>query len=273
MTENTDITIPSTLTGVEIDLNGHTVTLGSGYSLTNNGNLEIINTSDTNGSITGSVINGTIINNGTLTLGSTSNSGDMTVRNTRTYVGDAISNSGTIIINSANIYSNGTAIVNQAGGIITMNDGYIHGAADTAIINNGTITMIGGTVYTSSYDGIDNRSGSVLTLGINDGIVSTSNPSIQSSDSIGAGVYVRSGATFNYYDGIIKGKGTGKSINGTITNIPTGYQVYKETVDGVESAWLVNPNNPNNGGNLAFSIKESAFSIRNDLYDLASNKE
>ena len=182
---------------------------------------------------------------------------------------------GTIKVTSGNInnsvsmaiYNKGAGTINVTGGTITgQNTQAIRGGTGTVSISGspkitgkaygvsvttGTLTITGGTIeategigaYAYNADEV-----ATLTIGTNEATpsVNTSVPSIT-----GKTYGVQVGGTFNFYDGILKGKsGPGTAINGTITATPTGYDVYK-TVDNddIESAILtknftltINPN-------------------------------
>ena len=174
---------------------------------------------------------------------------------------------GTITSATTALYNTGAGTINVTGGTITgQNTQAIRGGTGTVSISGspkitgkvygvsvttGTLTITGGTI--EATDGIgayayNADKVATLTIGTNEATpsVNTSVPSIT-----GKTYGVQVGGTFNFYDGILKGKsGPGTSINGTITATPTGYDVYK-TVDNddIESAILtknytltINPN-------------------------------
>ena len=174
---------------------------------------------------------------------------------------------GTITSATTALYNTGAGIIKVTGGTITgQNTQAIRGGTGTVSISGspkitgkaygvsvttGTLTITGGTIeategigaYAYNADEV-----ATLTIGTNEATpsVNTSVPSIT-----GKTYGVQVGGTFNFYDGILKGKsGPGTAINGTITATPTGYDVYK-TVDNddIESAILtknftltINPN-------------------------------
>lgn len=102
------------------------------------------------------------------------------------------------------------------------------------------VTVTGGTFVADTH-GLFDMSGATLTLGDNQLPINNNAPVITAKN--GAGVYVQNNATFNFYDGIIKGQ-TGKSIVGTVVDTPEGYTVKKgtEVIEGVtyETAYLSN---------------------------------
>ncbi len=324
-TETTTASLGSETT-VKLDLNGKTITTSN--RITNNGTLDIYNTSSTEGKIESSATT-VIKNSGTLTMNDTSDTGLVTVTGTsasvsaRALVNDAgktatlnenvkiefstasettsgssykwvVSNSGTLNINGATIENNptigtksgydrgvtnaGTANLIMTSGSITsqgvglnnsssatpaveISGGSIYANASTGIyISNGEVIMTGGTASgTINGANIANANGT-FTLGTDDATV-TSNasgatptePFVRARNSDGKGVNVTSGATFNFYDGVVRGGysgGTGYSIVGTVTGLPTQasgtYGVDKSQSGSVETAVLVQTSQQNN---------------------------
>ena len=136
--------------------------------------------------------------------------------------------------------TNGIGITG-ATGKVTINSGNVIGSTDALTATTGQIIVKGGTV-TGSANGVSISGTGSLTMGENGGTPSTTIPLIQAtatSSSYGVNIS-NNGATYNFYDGIVKGY-TGKSITygGTI-NTPTGYSVVKSTSGSVESATLSN---------------------------------
>ena len=141
---------------------------------------------------------------------------------------------GGVIENSYNGRDAGSKInVEMTGGIIQNSNGYgIYNRRSTSYgITDGTtnVKITGGTVTGKTY-GIYNEKG-ILTLGENDGIVSTEVPEVS-----GGKYGVNNGSTFNFYDGIIKGSTS--SIAGVITEIPQGYKIDTTTSEGIQTAIL-----------------------------------
>ena len=93
-------------------------------------------------------------------------------------------------------------------------------------LTGGTVRILGGTIIGVNQQAISNEG--TLTIGSKDGSVSTTAPSIT-----GKTYGVKSTSTFNFYDGIIRGRTD--SINGTVSDVETNYQVANDTVteDGV----------------------------------------
>ena len=125
-----------------------------------------------------------------------------------------------------------TAIINN--GTLTIENGTVKSTADTAIINNGTLTIKTGTVSSTTGVGIIVNGGTV-NIGINEATpnISVTNPTIIGSTK---GIEVKSG-TLNFYDGQIKGPAEA-SISGTVTGMPTGCVVVKNTSSDIETAVL-----------------------------------
>ncbi len=169
-----------------------------------------------------------------------------------------IDNSGTLTILSGTFTTDGaTATVdNSPGGVITISGGtfiatgtkqavYNNGGTMTITgnptfsntsnqraavhnLNNGTLTITGGTITASNYSGIKNDAGTLI-IGTNDGTASSTTPSIQ-----GKTYGIESAIDFSLYDGIAKGKTAAVSDETKITNIETGYQITNgtETISG-----------------------------------------
>ncbi len=96
------------------------------------------------------------------------------------------------------------AIYNDGGTVIISGDAYlISNSTIRACVQNqsgGNLTITGGTIISSAYYGLDNKG--TLTLGIHDGVAHADSPLIQ---GVNYGIYTTSGASINYYDGVIKG--------------------------------------------------------------------
>ena len=141
-----------------------------------------------------------------------------TIKNTNSYDGSVIYN---------NPYrSNSEIDMEVTGGTI---EGGAHGIYNDSRSGTTNLKITGGTIK-GSRNGIYNGKGTV-TLGENDGIVSTEVPEVS------GGTYgVNNGSTFNFYDGIIKGSTS--SIAGVITEIPQGYKIDTTTSEGIQTAIL-----------------------------------
>ena len=187
-----------------LNLSGFTISNTAGSAiLENNGYLTI-----TNGTITSDANTGLINNN----------------------------NRARLIIDGARIVSTGTrqAIYNNNGGIVEIKgNSYLSSTAsgkpttsnmERATVQNlagGTIYITGGTIIGVNQQAISNEG--TLTIGVEDGNVSTTSPNIR-----GKTYGIKSSSTFNYYDGIIKGKT--EAISGSISDSEDNYQI----VDGTE---------------------------------------
>ena len=179
--------------------------------------------------------NAVITNNGTLAISNGTVESDVeyaTINN----------NTGAILrVSGGNIISKGTrgAIYNKGGTVEISGSAYLSSTAtgkpenatfDRATINNleqGKLTITGGTIIGVNQEAVSNDSTSTLIIGVKDGNINTSSPVI-----IGNRYGMENTGTFNYYDGIIKGI-TG-TISGTITETETNGQriTGTETTDG-----------------------------------------
>ena len=237
---------------------------GSNSAIVNNstGTIQLVSSTIQNTGTAGYAINnastGTVKVEGGNTVAGTINNGS---------TGKIEVSGGTITSATTALYNTGAGTIKVTGGTITgQNTQAIRGGTGTVSISGspkitgkvygvsvttGTLTITGGTIeategigaYAYNADKV-----ATLTIGTNEATpsVNTSVPSIT-----GKTYGVQVGGTFNFYDGILKGKsGPGTAINGTITATPTGYDVYK-TVDNddIESAILtknftltINPN-------------------------------
>ena len=190
-----------------LDLDGKTISnFGNKSVFENNGNLTIIN-----GTITSNADVGTINNNaGRLTI---SNGARIVATGTRQAV----------YINAGVVEITGTAYLSsQTFGTpttSTMERGTIQCLAD------GTLIITGGTIIGDKQQAISNEGN--LTIGTKDGNINSQTPIL-----IGAINGIRTSGTFNFYDGIIKGKTD--AIDGTITEQETNSQVVNgtETISG-----------------------------------------
>jgi len=164
-----------------------------------------------------------------------------------------IDNSGTLTILSGTFTTDGaTATVdNSPGGVITISGGtfistgtkqavYNNGGTMTITgnptfsntsnqraavhnLNNGTLTITGGTITASNYSGIKNDAGTLI-IGTNDGSIDATTPSIQ-----GKTYGIESAVNFSLYDGIAKGKTAAVKDETKITNIEANSQITNDT--------------------------------------------
>ena len=151
---------------------------------------------------------------------------------------NAISNkdTGTITISGAATFTatKYACVENEGTGSISIGAGTFNGK--TYGINNkstGTITVTGGTIDASGGTGIS-VGGGTLTLGKDDGSVSTTNPSITGSSIGMEGGNIKA---FNFYDGVIISNGSnGTALHITATKTPTNYTVQQD--DNGKKAYL-----------------------------------
>ena len=147
-------------------------------------------------------------------------------------------NGGRLIITGGRLIATGTrqAIYNNAGGIVEISgDAYLSSTttgvpnangvnlnrATVQNLKNGTISITGGTIIGINQSAISNEG--VMTIGIKDGIISATSPIIR-----GNTYGIESTKTLKIYDGKIMGI-TG-AISGTVNEIETNSQL----VDGTE---------------------------------------
>ena len=243
---------------VIVDLAGHNITTTAKTIFqVNNGGTFVLRDTGSGGTITGGGRQGntqvpTLVNKsgGTVTI----SSGNVTSN-----VGQVVQNEGTMTINGGSLYNgnvdqgiinnvsggtlyvNGGTITNNAGRQAIYNNGgtlYIAGGTlsnntsqRAAIHNlaNGSVRITGGTVTAGSHAAVNNESGT-LTLGTEDGTVSTVAPSLQ------GGTYgVMSAGSVNYYDGVVKGHNAAFDDETKVIDQESGYDILHstQTISGV----------------------------------------
>ena len=143
---------------------------------------------------------------------------------------------GTIKSNEKGIYNN--SILKMTGGTVEVqepNYTALECGGGTATIEGGTIKYnnTGNTNYNTAAIIITTNS-ATLTLGKEDGNVSITNPEIIGSRY---GINNEGNGTFNFYDGIIKGK---TAINGNLSAKEKGYEVITTEENEIETAILGN---------------------------------
>ena len=182
-----------------IDLNGHILSKSTNAPVfENRGKLKIMN-----GTITSNATQGAVNNNAGATLE----------------------------INNASIIATHTrqALYNNGGTALITNNSLLSATSTERAalqnLNNGTVTILSGTIKSTGQSGIDNVA--TLTIGSKDGNISQSDPLI-----IGVVNGIKTTGTFNFYDGIIKG--VSSAVNGSISDHETGstYIDSTETIDG-----------------------------------------
>ena len=200
-----------------------------GYTLYNNGSKNAIGMD--NGQSRPSVIEnlGTLkITNGTITTNSSqaavnSGTGDLILEDvTITHTGTSGKNvkqavylySGTLLIKG-----NTTISANNSGNYSNYNRGAVQ-------IAGGTATITGGTITSPTGPGVVVQSNATLILGEEDGTAGNTTPVIQAKTY---GVENHSNATFNFYDGIVKG------ITNSIKESVADYEDGASRVDSTET--------------------------------------
>ena len=127
---------------------------------------------------------------------------------------------GVLYMSGGSVLATGTrqAIYNNGGTIIISGNAYLSSVSNQrATITNmqgSTATIVGGTIISTRMSGIDN-SGS-LTIGLKDGSVDSSTPSIR-----GYNYGVNTTTNIDFYDGIIKGRLDAFSDESLIADIET----------------------------------------------------
>ena len=145
---------------------------------------------------------------------------------------------GILIVDSAEIIATGDrqAIYITGGTTTIKGSSYLSSATSgkpsgsnmergTVQVISGTLIVESGTIIGTMQQAISNE-GTVI-LGVQGGSLDTTSPVLQ-----GAVYGIKSTGTFNFYDGIVKGKT--RSINGTVTSQEANTQILEgtETIDG-----------------------------------------
>ena len=275
-----------TITGGSIAGNTYGVWNNVGGNVTINGtSVQISSTSyfALNNEGTASISSGNLNSNSNYAV---NNTGTITISGGTIYGSGAgscgMDNKGTATITGGNIKGENCGIINNSGALNISGNSHIEGenqqgimnsshnctisggtiTGSTGISNTGTLTVTGGTII-GRYTGLSNYG--TLTLGTNDSNVSTTSPVIisqitNSSNQVGLENYGES--IVNFYDGIIKSySGINKTISGAITNVPSGYEVYKETVDGIGLAYLKRTASPTYTATFYYNSNTTAGSL------------
>ena len=190
---------------IKIDLAGHKVTTYGKGGITNNGILEIVDTS--------SAKNAEFISK----------------------IGIGITNKGTLIINGGNISSNAYGIYNYSEGNIVINEGTVTGKSDGVYNYSGSnakITVNGGDI-TGNNSGIYNYSSSNSVITVNAGTIAGNSYGMYSTSN-------NSNVIFNVAEGTIEGNsnygvymynGTLNMTGGAITGNSYGVSSYSGTIN------------------------------------------
>lgn len=200
-----------------------------GLTLTNSGNLPVIE------------IKGTNANNNSL-HGATVKISNGTIRTNGTQGAINVENEGILIMTGGTIEAIGNrqAIYVDVGGTATISgSAYLTAQAQVETDKNrgtvqtvvgGTLNILGGTIEATGTDGIAVSNAGTTTIGTEDGSVSTSSPLMK---GVSYGIYIVSG-TLNYYDGISKGKVLAINDEQAVNDIESGYDFFKssETING-----------------------------------------
>lgn len=156
--------------------------------------------------------------------------------------GNVTINGGKYYSTGNNLYNRGTIRLlggeykNKSYGIILQNNlgakVYIENVIMSCnnqsygIYNDGILDFVSGELINSNTSqnakAIWNKQNGIVTLGVDDGNVSKTQPSIYGGDY---GLYNENG-TFNFYDGILNGR-VNKAIYGTVTKQAEGYEIIK----------------------------------------------
>ncbi len=197
-------------------------------------------------------------NNPVITIRGVQGSGSNVVRDTSTVT---ITN-GTIYTDQAsaqgaiNVEDNG--VLNMTGGSIicdgTKQTIYISGGGSATIsgnsylsakalvesnskrgtvqtLANGSLTILGGTIVAEGLNGIAVSNAGTTTIGTEDGNVDSTSPVIQGMDY---GIYLANNSTFNFYDGIAKGRAAAINNETLITDKEAGHGIFhsEEAING-----------------------------------------
>lgn len=133
------------------------------------------------------------------------------------------------------------ALYNNGGIVQISGTAYLHNTQNqrAAVQNNdarGTITITGGTIISDKHSAVQNVAGT-LTIGNNDGTISTTSPVIQGGTyavnnsnviTISKPPATITTTAFSFYDGILKSAGS-LIYDSTLVTKPGGYGIYTQT--------------------------------------------
>ncbi len=140
---------------------------------------------------------------------------------------------GNLTVDGARIIATGTrqAIYNNNGIVTIMGSTYLSAStSQRAALQNlsgGTVNILGGTIISNNYYGINNAG--TMTIGQKDDNVDISSPVIQGKSY---GLYTTS--SVNFYDGVLKGVTNPINAVSNIADFEEGYGIVNddETIDG-----------------------------------------
>ena len=203
-TETTIVLLKNSTERVTVNPGKNIILNLQGLVLTNPGNVPIIEIKGTKSgvNITGSTVR---MSNGTLYTDATQAGVNVEAK------GEFIMTGGRIIANGSRqalyVDANGTAIISGSAylkaqaEVETSQNGRKRGTVH--VLANGNLTVTGGTIEAVGIRGIAVSNAGTTTIGIEDGSVDITTPLMTGVDY---GVYLVNGGTFNFYDGVAKGK-------------------------------------------------------------------
>ena len=195
------------------------------------------------------IINGGTIGDASIAIVPVANvgSGEITIQNGLMQSdSNTIVNTGTGIIRiqngtiagGTNAGSGNPCVYNQSTGEIIIEGGSITGSTGaTAIYNEATgkITVTGGRIQSYSQVITNNDNAGIITVGIDDGVVSTTSPELIAGENTNPTCM---GGIINFYDGVLKGYGLTNDYAVQI-NLPSGYRLNKDTSKTLHETTLV----------------------------------
>ena len=153
--------------------------------------------------------------------------------------------------NTINSNTNG---INIYSGTLEMKENTINVSNCGIYIDNSANVIIKSGTITSKATGVQVTSGT-FTLGEKGGEVSITEPLVQ-----GATYGVNNSSTFNFYDGLIKGKTA--AINGNTTAKETGYII--DTATDSTTGYISNTLSPEGGKVIVATVGENSYSSLRD---------
>ena len=141
---------------------------------------------------------------------------------------------GTITISGGSVIVTGgrQALYNNKGTATITGNAYLESSATlrSAVqnVSSGTLKIESGTIISTGTNAVNNAGS--LSIGVKDGLVSTTTPLIKGND-----MAINSSSTYKIYDGIFKGKNASFNDETKIIEFETGYGLFQsaEIIDGV----------------------------------------